>query len=295
MDVGELGRVAAASTSIQNGFEHHWRIIVEASEDYAAAQEEWAAAVARTRELAEEGEEAFEEALEQLTAERPTLCPPGAWGCVAVVSRQGGTVVPTELTASFLESAELPAGAAVSAATLAPDEDTAENNVLSSFFDSLSAHDSALGGALDGVMELWGGLLVGYGSAYGRVAEVGGAFLDDLDGVLGGTVGEWLRGQLKGVMRDLGLEPADMRLRKPVLTNTQNVLDRGGYEPVSTIREFVATLPDSPSALDFARAMGIGLENTVGGGTFTVAELTVPGTDWSIPLEVDLSALGMAS
>ena len=295
MDVGELGRVAAASTSIQNGFEHHWRIIVEASEDYAAAQEEWAAAVARTRELAEEGEEAFEEALEQLTAERPTLCPPGAWGCVAVVSRQGGTVVPTELTASFLESAELPAGAAVSAATLAPDEATAENNVLSSFFDSLSARDSALGGALDGVMELWGGLLVGYGSAYGRVAEVGGAFLDDLDGVLGGSVGEWLRGQLKGVMRDLGLEPADMRLRKPVLTNTQNVLDRGGYEQVSTIREFVAALPDSPSALDFARAMGIELENTVGGGTFTVAELTVPGTDWSIPLEVDLSALGMAS
>ena len=212
-----------------------------------------------------------------------------------MVSRQGGTVVPTELTTSFLESAELPAGAAVSAATLAPDEATAENNVLSSFFDSLSAHDSALGGALDGVMELWGGLLVGYGSAYGRVAEVGGAFLDDLDGVLGGSVGEWLRGQLKGVMRDLGLEPADMRLRKPVLTNTQNVLDRGGYEQVSTIREFVAALPDSPSALDFARAMGIELENTVGGGTFTVAELTVPGTDWSIPLEVDLSALGMAS
>ena len=233
--------------------------------------------------------------LEQLTAERPTLCPPGAWGCVAVVARQGGTVVPTELTASFLESTELPAGAAVSAATLAPDEATAENNVLSSFFDSLSAHDSALGGALDGVMELWGGLLVGYGSAYGRVAEVGGAFLDDLDGVLGGSVGEWLRGQLKGVMRDLGLEPADMRLRKPVLTNTQNVLDRGGYEQTSTIREFVATLPDSPSALDFARAMGIELENTAGGGTFTVAELTVPGTDWAIPLEVDLLALGMAS
>ena len=94
-------------------------------------------------------------------------------------------------------------------------------------------------------------------------------------------------------MRELGLEPADMRLRKPVLTNTQNVLDRGGYEQTSTIRELVATLPDSPSALDFARAMGIELENTVGGGTFMVAELTVPGTDWAIPLEVDLSALGM--
>lgn len=292
MDVGDLGRVASASTSIENGFEHHWRIIVEASEDYEAARDDLAAAEARTRELAEEGELEFERALEQLTTGRPTLRPPGAWGCVAVVARPEGTVVPTELTASFLSSAELPAGAAVSAATLAPDESTAENNVLASFFDSLSASDSVLGGALDGVMELWGSLLVGYGSAHGRVAEVGEGFLDRLDGVMGGSVGAWLRDQLGGVMRDLGLEPVDMRLRKPVLTNSRDVLERGGVEQASAVRDLLSRLPDSASVADLARAVGVTPPAALGEGGLTVAKLPIPGTGVSIPLSVDLTGTG---
>lgn len=292
MDVGDLGRVASASTSIENGFEHHWRIIVEASEDYEAARDDLAAAEARTRELAEEGELEFERALEQLTTGRPTLRPPGAWGCVAVVARPEGTVVPTELTASFLSSAELPAGTAVSAATLAPDESTAENNVLASFFDSLSASDSVFGGALDGVMELWGSLLVGYGSAHGRVAEVGEGFLDRLDGVMGGSVGAWLRDQLGGVMRDLGLEPVDMRLRKPVLTNSRDVLERGGVEQASAVRDLLSRLPDSASVADLARAVGVTPPAALGEGGLTVAELPIPGTGVSIPLSVDLTGAG---
>ncbi len=295
MDVGDLGRVASASTSIENGFEYHWRLIVEASEDYEAARSELAAAEERTRELAEEGEGAFEEASEQLTAARPTLCPPGAWGCVAVVARADGTTVPTELTRAFLSSAELPAGAAVSAAVLAPDESTAENNVLSSFLDALSAGDSVLGGAADGVLGLWGDLLVGYGSAYGSVAELGGAFLDGLDGVLGGSVGAWLRDRLKGVLEDLGIAPVDMRLRKPVLTNTQDVLDQSGLEQVASVRELVARLPDAASPLEFARSLGLELVNGAGGTTLTVAELTIPGTGVSIPLTVDLSSLAGAA
>lgn len=292
MDVGDLGRVASASTSIDNGFEHHWRIIVEASEDYEAARRELATAEARTRELADEGEAAFSDALEQLSAERPSLLPPGAWGCVAVVARGEAAAVPTELTASFLDSAELPAGAAVSAAVLAPDQATAENNVLSSFFDAVSAGDSALGGALDGVLGLWGELLVGYGSAYGSVADAGSGFLDDLDGVLGGGVGSWLRERLKDVMEGLGFTPVDMRLRKPVLTSTQDVLDQVGLERVATVRDLVARLPDSADAYDFARSLGISLTGAEE-GSVTVAELGIPGTDLTIPLEVDLSFLGV--
>lgn len=295
MDVGDLGRVASASTSIENGFEHHWRLIVEASEDYEAARADLAEAEERTRELAEEGEGAFEEAADQLSGARPTLCPPGAWGCVAVVARADGTTVPTELTRAFLSSAELPAGAATSAAVLAPDESTAENNVLSSFLDGLSTGDSVLGGAADGVLGLWGELLVGYGGAYGRVAELGGAFLDRLDGVLGGSVGAWLRERLKGALADAGLEPVDMRLRKPVLTNTQDVLDQSGLEQAASVRELVARLPESASAADFARSLGIELVGGEGSATVTVAELTIPGTDITIPLTVDLSSLAGAA
>ena len=293
MDVGDLGRVASASTSIANGFEYHWRAIVEAAEDYERARNEEAAAEERLRGLAEQGEESFSLALDQLSVARPTLCPPGAWGCVAVVARDAAHTVPTELTAAFLSSAELPEGAAVSAAVLAPDPSTEENNVLSRFFESVSAGDSALGGALDGVMDLWGSLLLGYGSAYGSVAEKGGEFLDGLDGVLGGTVGAWLKGRLKQVMSDAGLEPVDLRLRKPVLVNTQDVLDQSGVDQASSVRELVAALPDAASAEDFARSVGLWLTDELGGGdgSFTVAELPIPGTGASIPLTIDLSML----
>ena len=43
------------STSIANGFEHHWRIIVEASEDYERARNEEAALEARLRGLCRGG------------------------------------------------------------------------------------------------------------------------------------------------------------------------------------------------------------------------------------------------
>ena len=144
-------------------------------------------------------------------------------------------------------------------------------------------------------MDRWGTLLMGYGSAYGSVAERGGAFLDSLDGVLGGTVGSWLKGRLKQVMSDAGLDPVDLRLRKPVLVNTQDVLDQSGFDQASSVRELVSALPSSTSSEDFARSVGIWLSDEVGSDEFTVAELPIPGTDLSIPLTIDLSRLGEAA
>lgn len=294
MDIGDLGKTAAASTSIENGFEHWWREAVEASREYERARNEEVDAKARLKQKAKEGADVFKKAIESLSAVRPSLCPPGAWGCVAVVVRPGGSAVPSELTAAFISSAELPAGAAVSAATLAPDSSTAENNVLASFFDGISQGSSLAGSLLDGVATLWGKLLVGYGSAYESVASAGGGFLDKLDGVLGGSVGSWLKGKLKQVMEGAGLAPADMRLRKPVLVNTSDVLSKAGLDRESTVRSLLAKLPDSGSAGDYVRAFGAWALDTYGDEDFTVAELTVPGTQLKIPLKVNLKALAGA-
>lgn len=295
MDVGEMGRVAAASTSIANGFEYHWRIIVAASEDYEQAKNEQVVLEARSKELAEEGKSAFQEAFERLSVARPELCPPGAWGCVAVVARAEGESVPTELTAAFLSSAELPAGAAVSAAVLAPDDSTDQNNVLASFFDGLDTDGSVVGGVVDGVFELWGSLLVSYGSAYSSVADAGSGFLDKVDGVLGGTVGSWLKGKLKDFMQATGFEPVDMRLRKPVLTNTQDVLDQAGENKTAQVRSLVQALPSAGSPEEFASAAGLWLVDEFGGEDITLAELPIPGTSIKIPLTINLKELAGAA
>lgn len=294
MDVVDLGRVASASTSVDNGFEYHWRIVVEASEDHERARADLVEAEERLRALAEEGEGAFSDALDQLTGDRATLCPPGAWGCVAVVARADGTTVPTELTEAFLTSAQLPAGAAVSAAVLAPDGSDSAGTVLSGLLDGLEPNGTALGAA-DSLLGLWGDLLAGYGSAADGTAEAGREFLDGVGGVPGGSVASWLRDRLVDALGDAGLEPVDVRPRKPVLVNTQDVLDKAGVDQAQTVRDLVSRLPDSPSPSDLARLAGAELTREAGGTTLAVTEILVPGTDASIPLTVDLAPVAGAT
>ena len=294
MDVGDMGRVAAASTTIDNGFEHYWKIIVEASRDYEAAQNEVAQARREMEDVAEDGADAFSQALEQLSVPRPKLCPAGAWGCIGVVRRGAGASVPTELTASFLTSSDLPAGIAVSGAVLAPDSATAENNVLARFFDRLSGRGFVLGDGLDGLGDLWGRLLVAYGSSYESVSGSVTQFLDTVDGVFGGSTGSWLRSRLGAVVEAAGFEPADMRLRKPVLTNTQNVLNKAGISQSGTLRSLVLAVPEGGSPLEVARALGLALVNEVGVGEVTIAEIPIPGTSVTIPVTIDLSQLAGA-
>lgn len=297
MDLAAMGAVAAASTSTDNGFEHYWREVVAASKEYEAARNKQADAEKDLRDKAEDARSSFERAVDQLSVVRPRICPPGAWGCVAVVSRTEATTVPTELTASFLSSGELPAGSAVSAAALAPDESTAENNVLASFFDGVTSQGtgSVLGGAFDGVCELWGRLLVGYGSRYDSASASVGDFLDRLDNVFGGTVGSWLRGKIKETVAACGFEPVDMRLMKPALVGWTRVLDQSGYDAAGKARQMIEALPPGASSFDLAKTLGVWAADSLGYGEITVAELTIPGTDISIPLTIRLDDLLEAS
>ena len=297
MDLAAMGAVAAASTSTDNGFEHYWREVVAASKEYEAARNKQADAEKDLRDKAEDARGSFKRAVDQLSVVRPRICPPGAWGCVAVVSRTEATTVPTELTASFLSSGELPAGSAVSAAALAPDVSTAENNVLASFFDGVTSQGtgSVLGGAFDGVCELWGRLLVGYGSRYDSVSASVGDFLDRLDNVFGGTVGSWLRGKIKETIAACGFEPVDMRLMKPALVGWTRVLDQSGYDAAGKARQMIEALPPGASSFDLAKTLGVWAADSLGYEEITVAELTIPGTDISIPLTIRLDDLLEAS
>lgn len=292
MDASDLGRVASASTNIDNGFEHHWRRVVEASEAYEAARDRLAETERATRDVAEGAKGAFERALEGLSVPRPKLCPPGAWGCVSVVIRAPGATSPPELSRAFADAVELPAGAAVSAATLAPDDDSSGNDVITSLFGALSEDlGSGSAGVLGTVGGLWGGLLVGYGAAADGLASAADEAVSHLEGVPAGSAAAWLRDRVAEVVRVAGFEPADMRLRKPVLTNTQNVLDKAGLSHVSTARELVGRLPDTTDPVALARALGQEVVNELGGGTYTVAEIPIPGTGTSIPLTLDVGEL----
>lgn len=294
MDVATMGSVADASTNIDNGFEHYWRIVVEASRDYQEAKDAAALAEQRMQDAAGKGAEAFQTAIDALATEHATIVPAGAWGCVSLVVRKEGTVVPTELTAAFLSGATLPPGAALSAATLAPDQSADGGTILSHVLDGVRERGSLAVDIVGNVTELWGRLLVGYGSAYGNVSSAASDLLDNMGSVFGERTATWLRQRVQAIVSALAIEPVDLRMRKPVLVYSQKVLDRDGRTALAEARRIVESLPSS-----CAEIVGINwsvILRELGADKFCVATLPVPGSpDTSVPLIIDVAALVGAS
>ncbi len=294
--VTDLGRTPSASTNIDNGFEHYWREVVRASEDYEQKRDEQAELESQAQRQAELASESFSDAIEQVKAVRVSLAPPGRFGCVCVVADARTHLSPTELSAFVGSSARMPARVAISGAVLAKDPATKGNTVLAGFFDGVvaSGNFGAGAGVLDTVMSAWGDLLVSYGDAYTAFSnQVDSAFrrLEDL-GM--GRVASWLRGAISGVVDLAAMEPADLSARKPVLVDTNSVVSGAGNDWYSTTRAFVLAIQSvggdaSPSAI--LSALGIFEQALTGDDSIRVAELTIPGTDLTVPIDLDLGWL----
>ena len=292
MNLKEMGRVASATTNTSSGFEHYWRIIQEASERYRKARQEEKEADAETREVAEDNASRFDEAMEVLKAAQPEFCPPGAWGCVALVSRPDETGVPLTQMGSFLPAAALPSGIAISAAVLAPDESADGNTVLSRFVDGweekLGEGDSLVGSALD----VWSSLLESYGAGYAAVEDMTDTLFGGVGNVFGGSAAAWLREHLHAAVEATGMEPCDLRPRKPVLTGSRNVFVQAGLVADDEREHLLSLLDEGDVTPDrLAEALGLAADALPEDGAFKIAELVVPGTSRRVPLEFDVGAL----
>jgi hypothetical protein len=150
--------------------------------------------------------------------------------------------------------------------------------------------------AVDGVCSLWGQLLVDYGSTYGDLSARANSFLDGIGGVFGEEVASDLRKRLSQIVEAAGLQPADMRARKPVLVHSQQILDKAGEgrEGLGVAREILQKLPSDGEGA--ARVLLSEAVSRVGdGGHLTVATISIPGTPIEIPLTIDLTTLVGAS
>ena len=229
--VSSLGAVAAPSTSIENGFEYHFDRFKEALEDYVECRNKELELERQTEDEADRAGNAFDQAIKALSGERPRIAPPGRNGVVAFAV-SGAISSPDELNSSFNTAVRLGDRGAISAAVLAPDDATAQNNVLSRFFSTLKERSGGVAGVLDGVMDVWGRLLVGYGDIQGSADELMDEMIKDLGGGSGalGSIASWLGDTVSASVAALGLEPCDLRLRKPVLTDSANVIKSPGSD-----------------------------------------------------------------
>ena len=207
----------------------------------------------------------------------------------------GAISSPDELNSSFNTAVELGDRGAISAAVLAPDDATAQNNVLARFFSTLEERSGGVAGVLDGVMDVWGRLLVGYGDIQGAADELMGELVGGLGGSSGalGSIASWLGDTVSSSVAALGLEPCDLRLRKPVLTDSANVIKSPGSDIAgfSQAQDKLRSIPlgvTDPKAL--CEALEYQVERTISGTVFTLAEIPLPGGG-SIPLTVDVATL----
>lgn len=295
--VSSLGAVAAPSTSIENGFEYHFDRFKGALEDYVECRNKELELMRQTEDEADRAGNAFDEAIKALSGERPRIAPPGRNGVVAFAV-SGAISSPDELSSSFNAAVRLGERGAISAAVLAPDDATAQNNVLSRFFSTLEERSGGVAGVLDGVMDVWGRLLVGYGDIQGSADELMDEMIDDLGGDSGalGSIASWLGDTVSASVAALGLEPCDLRLRKPVLTDTANVIKSPGSDitALSNAQDKLRSIPlgvTDPKAL--CEALEYQVERTISGAVFTLAEIPLPGGG-SIPLTVDVATLAGA-
>lgn len=295
--VSSLGAVAAPSTSIENGFEYHFDRFKDALEDYVECRNKELELMRQTEDEADRAGNAFDQAIKALSGERPRIAPPGRNGVVALAV-SGAISSPDELNSSFNTAVRLGDRGAISAAVLAPDDATAQNNVLSRFFSTLEERSGGVAGVLDGVMDVWGRLLVGYGDIQGSADELMDEMIDDLGGDSGalGSIASWLGDTVSASVAALGLEPCDLRLRKPVLTDTANVIKSPGSDitGLSNAQDKLRSIPlgvTDPKAL--CEALEYQVERTISGAVFTLAEIPLPGGG-SIPLTVDVATLAGA-
>ena len=292
--VSSLGAVAAPSTSIENGFEYHFDKFKDALEDYVDCRDKELELERQTEDEADRAGNAFDAAIKELSGERPRIAPPGRNGVVAFAV-SGAISSPDEFSSSFNTAVELGDRGAISAAVLAPDDATAQNNVLARFFSTLEERSGGVAGVLDGVMDVWGRLLVGYGDIQGVADELMGELIGGLGGGSGalGSIASWLGDTVSSSVAALGLEPCDLRLRKPVLTDTANVIKSPGSDiaGISKTQDTLRKIPlgvTDPKAL--CEALEYHVERTISGAVFTLAEIPLPGGG-SIPLTVDVATL----
>ena len=292
--VSSLGYVAIATTSVERGFEYHFDKFKDALEDYVKCRNKELELERQTEDEADRAGNAFDQAIKALPGKRPRIAPPGRNGVVAFAA-SGAISSPDELNSSFNTAVRPGDRGAISAAVLAPDEATTQNNVLSRFFSTLKERSGGVAGVLDGVMDVWGRLLVGYGDIQGSADELMDEMIKDLgegSGALG-SIASWLGDTVSASVAALGLEPCDLRLRKPVLTDSANVIKSPGSDIAgfSQAQDKLRGIPlgvTDPKAL--CEALEYQVERTISGTVFTLAEIPLPGGG-SIPLTVDVATL----
>lgn len=250
-----VGSVASASSSISNGFEYHYLQVAQAAGQYQEAMGKLGPHKREVEEKAGGLLERLKGLADQVAGSRIEVDPPGKFGVVAIVACVDGVSTGSLFPSGFVQgTGSLGARAAISGATLAEDDSSETETVIT---DLLSGFSRSMGGSGSTpiVMRLWSSLLMAYTD--GHDALVGGVqdALDRLPLVGKSGLGAWASRKLEDLIAGVGLEPAQLHSYKPVMVNTSRVMeaDSSGFsQAMLSVKAAFARVPASGSPLSAA-------------------------------------------
>ncbi|MEG2932196.1 MAG: molybdenum cofactor biosynthesis enzyme [Gordonibacter sp.] len=292
-----MGKVAAASTSIENGFEYHYEAVAQAADAYQKARAELDPL---TSEVKGKAGGLFDRCLDMLRkvgGKRIDAAPPGRFGVVAFVVNTKAAAASTGFASGYVrEAGSLGARAAVSAATLVAEPSDEGKNVLSSLLDGLEGSGGAMSGALGIVLDCWSGLLRAYLDGQQAVEGSIERALGALPLASASGLGTWAASALEKAVGALGLQPAKLDALKPVVVNSAHVAgaDGGSFSTrfLAVKARAIATPLSSTDLFSsvVTSAEAAALDSIAGlGGTIEIASIRLFGDEGpSIPITIVL-------
>lgn len=297
-----MGKVAAASTSIENGFEYHYAAVAQAARDYQEARSRLDPQANAVKEKAGSLLDLCKEALSQVGGQRIKASPPGCLGVVAMVANLRAAASSTGFESSFVqEGGVLGVRAAVSAATLLPDTAEEGRSVLSSLLDGFAEDGGAAVGAARAVLDCWSAFLGAYANGQKALEDGIAQALDGLPLASASGLGAWAADALGSCVQALGLEPAELDALKPVLVNTGHVAsaDDGAFA-VRFLAAKERALAVADAADVFSSVVG-GLDGAAfeemasASGTVEIAVVEFPVGGMTLPVTIVLPPAASAA
>ncbi len=222
--VSSMGNVAAASTNISSGFEHHYEAFREAVEEYAQARAEMDPLTQAVKDKVNPIFDAIKDVFKDAAAKRLIPDPPGKYGAIAMVVNTAKPPADSGFESSFINSGTtLGTTAAVSAATLLKDDGSGGSGIISRIIGNMVGDIPVLGGFADIVADCWTGLLRAYENGQDSFNDAVESGLDSFSTSTSSGLGTWVSDALRNMVKEVGLQPADIDPRMPVLVNTGHV------------------------------------------------------------------------
>ena len=252
LTAASLGKVAAASTSIENGFEYHYSAVAAAAAEYQDAIQKLEPAAEEVKGKAGGLLERCAELLGAAGESRIEASPPGAMGSIVLVASASDVPAAGAFPNAFSgSSGTLGLRAAVSAASLLGDGADEQGDALSTLLDGFG--DQVAAGPAGIVLDCWSGLLRAYADGQGAVDDALEGAVSALPLASASGLGTWAAGAFEDAVSALGLQPASLDALKPVLVNSAHVAakDDGAFSArlLSLKREAVENPSMSADAL----------------------------------------------